>query len=271
MPASADLNAATMGQCPSAAGQTDRPAGARSPTVIGLHAAGWLLLLCLFLPVCRGCNGAIVRPSDGLVLTPPVHVADVVGCVALLAVYGNGVCIAVLITISGCLRSPTFWWRSFVVQAAISACIGLTIVGAVLVTSHTPKAWLQQSLVFVPPLVGGITWVGLAFRYADPEQAWARVQHIWTIGAWLNLNLHCILSGALLFGYWVTLFALAGQLFAVELARHRMRHDLWDASHPTRRPQFTLGSLLAWMTILPLIFGYYQAVEPIVEWFFPEK
>jgi hypothetical protein len=58
---------------------------------------------------------------------------------------------------------------------------------------------------------------------------------------------------------------------AVELARLRMVHDLWDASHRVERPQFTLRSAFLWITFVPLVIGYYQAIGPFVSWLFPES
>lgn len=242
--------------------------GVLSPTTVGLHAAGWLMLACLFLPVSRGCNGAVVRPVNGLSVSAPVHPSDLLGCAVLVTAYGNGVLIAFLITLSAWLHSRDFWWRSFAVQFAVTLGIGTTMMGLMTLYAGSLERWLQDTLSFVPLLAGGTTWIALALRRGEQEQAWARLQHLWTIAGWVVLHLQCIFSTALLFGYWMTLCALAAQLFAVELASHRMHHDLWDRSHPVRMPQFSLGRIFIWMTVLPLVPAYYQAVSAVLDWFF---
>lgn len=272
MPASIDSSAAAdASKSRSDDGETDQPAGVRSPTVLALHSSGWLLLLCLFLPVCRSCNGAVVRPVDSLEISSPVQAWDIAGCAVLLAVYGNGVLIAFLLTISAGLRSREFWWRTFRIQFAVTLTVAVTILGLIALDASSLKDWMGETLSLLPLLGGGLAWIAAALRYDNRQLAWARLQHVWTIGAVFNLHLHCVFSTRLLYGYGVTLVALAGQLFAVELARLRMHHDLWDRSQPPHRPQFTVGGLLFWMTLLPLVFAYYQAVDPVVEWLFPEK
>ena len=70
-------------------------------------------------------------------------------------------------------------------------------------------------------------------------------------------------------GYWMTLASSAGMIFSVELARLRIEHDLWDAEQPVKKFQFSIWSLLAWMTFVPLAIAYFQAIGPLIEWLFP--
>jgi hypothetical protein len=256
-------------QLPAQRPPKSKPAGIASPTIISLHSAGWLLLLCLFLPVCKSCNGTVERPIDALVVSSPMSTADILYCVTLLSVYGNGVLVAVLLTISAWLLSPVLWWRTFLVQFALTMTIGSVIVGKS-VTEATGSDRLEAVLTFAPPLLAGGLWIGSAIRRRAQEIAWARLQHTWTIGAFLHLQLLCIFNVELLSGYWLTLAALAGMVFAVELGRHRLQHDLWDANRPASRPQFTLRKVFWWMTFFPLVFGYYQSIEPFAKWLYGE-
>lgn len=245
------------------------PAGIRSPTVVSMQLAGWAVLACLFLPLFRNCSGTVVRPVEELssAVASPVSTSSLVQAAVLLSVYGNGVLAAGLITISAWLCSRAFWWRSFLFQFAV--CLGLAVIFASLVLSEptpTLTARVSNGLIFIPPLVVASSWVALAIRRGAHELAWARLQHTWTIGALLYVHLMCIFAQQLLFGYWLTMIGLAGMMLAVELARHRMQHDLWDASQPAARPQFTLASIFLWITLIPLAIGYYQVVEPLAKW-----
>ena len=44
------------------------PGGIKSPTVLSLQVSGWLLFICLWLPLCRGCGGTIETPISALKL-----------------------------------------------------------------------------------------------------------------------------------------------------------------------------------------------------------
>ena len=41
-----------------------KPAGLKSPTVISLQLAGWLVFICLWLPLCQGCGRSIETPIN---------------------------------------------------------------------------------------------------------------------------------------------------------------------------------------------------------------
>ena len=248
------------------------PRGLKSPTVVSMQLAGWMLVACLFLPLCRSCGGSVLRPVEVIStsLSAPGHISSVFDGVTLLAVYCNGALAASVLAISAYRRNPAVLRRAFATQYAIS--LGLAVVFACLVLadeSSSPKRTLVGGLAFIPPLVMAAWWVQSAWRRGDREAAWARLQHLWTFGALVYMHLMCIFATEVLIGYWLTLASLLAMVLAVELARHRMRHDLWDASRPPARIQFTLRSLFLWMTILPLVTGYYRAIELLADWLFP--
>lgn len=270
MSTSFDMAVAESEKAPAAGGRAAKPAGVLSPTALSLHVAGWLMLACFFLPISRGCNGAIVRPVNCLAISPPVQASHIIGSAIALSVYGNALATALLITISGLTRSPVFWWRTFVVQFAITFSAMLAMMCSIMFDATSLRGWLVNTFEFLPAFVGGTTWVALAMRRGERELAWARLHHLWTVAGWVVLHLQCIFSNRLLYGYWMTLGALAAQFFAVELARHRMQHDLWDRSQPVRRPQISLRTIFLWMTVLPLIPAYFQALQALIGWWFGE-
>lgn len=245
-----------------------RPAGLRSPTVISLQLAGWLVLVSLFLPTSRGCNGTVIRPVDGIsaAWVAPVHVRDIVGAAAVAGLFGCGVSVASIAAVSACLRSPEFWWRGFLAQLAVSLLFASLLACGLLASSLKARRIDDDALAIIPPLIGGLAWVGLAMRRGARQQAWARLQHVWAIAALLYLHMLCLFSSQLLVGYWLALVGLVSTAAAVELARYRMQHDLWDASQRVERPRFTLRQLFFWMTFFPLAMGYLQAVGKLASW-----
>lgn len=248
-----------------------RPAGIKSPTVLSMNLTGWLLLGCMFLPLCRSCGGTVVHPIDQLssAFATPVHANDVGGAVLLLSVYGYGALAALLITLSAWFRSRALWWRSFWIQFALSVTLA-TVIACLIMIAPPPKERLSNFLAIVPPLAGATTWIAAAIRRGERPLAWARLQHIWTIIALVHLHLLCLFASDRLFGYWLTLVSLLAMVLTVELARHRLDHDLWDASQPVARPRFTLRQVFVWMTLLPLVVAYYQSIRTFADWFFPD-
>ena len=250
-----------------------RPAGCKSPSVIGMQLAGWSVVACFFLPLCLNCSGAVVRPVDAVTdaASNSLTTGEVVHLVTLLGAYGNGALVATLLGLSAYFSSRALWWRAFVWQYAASMTLGTAIVALILFSGQeTPKDRLGGALAFIPPLVASAAWVTRAIRRGQHEVAWARLQHTWTIVALFYLHLLCLFSQGLLFGYWLTLIALSGMLVSVELARLRMRHDLWDASQRIPKPQFRLRSVFLWMTIAPLVLAYYRSIDPLTQWLFSD-
>ena len=246
----------------------DQPAGLKSPTVISLHLAGWLVFICLWLPLCRGCGGTVQTPIDALNLDSTTNFGDLISIAILLGSYGNGLLTAILVSVAAWMVSERLWRFTFIAQYLISLSIGSVLVVLMLWHSDSAKELLVNCLFSCPVLVGVGLWVGLAMKRQEFPVAWARLQHVWTIAALFYVFLLMLFKSAAMYGFWLTLIGLGGMVIAVELARYRMQHELWDASQSVVRPQFTIRRILIWTAFFPIVFSYYRAIEPFCNWFF---
>ena len=79
---------------------TVKPAGLKSPTVISLQLAGWLVFICLWLPLGRGCGGTIETPIDALKLDSILDFGHLISICILLGSYSNGLLTAVLVGVA---------------------------------------------------------------------------------------------------------------------------------------------------------------------------
>ncbi len=251
--------------------QPTKPAGLRSPTILGMQAAGWVVLACLWLPINRGCNGSITRPVENLRLNPPIQMADIVLLGWMIGCYGNGLMAAMLLALSVIWCGETLWWRAFIAQLTCAGGLCLMTLALNLNPSNHAKELTQNLLVLVPPMILSWSWIGLAMRYRQRQSAWARLQHSWTLVGLVMLQLQSLFSTKILYGYWVSIVGFVGLTFSIELARLRMKHDLWDRSAPALRPQFTIRGIFFWTTFCALVVGYYGAIGPILSWMFPEQ
>ena len=247
---------------------TIRPAGLKSPTVISLQLAGLLVFLCLWLPLCRGCSGTTKIPIESLNVGSQTNVGDWLFDFMLLGSYGNGLLVALLISVTAWFANERLWKLFFLTQFGVTLSIGVALVAYSLWRCTDLKTLLETTLSALPPLLGFSIWVGLAIQRRAFQSAWARLQHSWTIAALFFVHLLILFQGSALYGYWLTLIGLVGMLVAVELARLRMQHDLWDASQRVLRPQFSIRSILIWTALFPIVFGYYRAIEPLCNWIF---
>jgi len=91
----------------------DQPAGLKSPTVISLHLAGWLVFICLGLPLCRGCGGTVQTPIDALNLDSTTNFGDLISIAILLGSYGNGLLTAILVSVAAWMVSERLWRFTF--------------------------------------------------------------------------------------------------------------------------------------------------------------
>lgn len=246
----------------------EKPKGLKSPTVISLYLAGWLVFICLWLPLGRGCGGTIHTPIDELKLDSIANVGDLISSFVLLGSYSNGLLIAVLVSIAAWMVSEKLWRFTFIAQFLISLSIGIVLVFLMLWHSGSAKEWLENCLYSCPALFGFGMWVGLAMKRKEYPVAWARLQHVWTIAALFYVHLLMLFKSEAMYGYWLTLIGLLGMVTAVELARYRMQHDLWDASQRVVRPQFTIRRILIWTAFFPIVFSYYRAIEPFCNWLY---
>lgn len=245
-----------------------KPEGLRSPTVISLQLAGWLVFICLWLPLGRGCGGTVHTPIDALRLDSITSFGELISIFILLGSYSNGLLTAILVSIAAWLVSEKLWRYTFIAQFLISLSIGIVIVVLMLWHSGSAKELLENCLSSFPVLFGFGLWVGLAMKRKEFQIAWARLQHGWTIAALFYVHLLMLFKSAAMYGYWLTLIGLGGMVIAVELGRYRMQHDLWDASQCVVRPQFTIRRILIWTAFFPIVFSYYRAIEPFCNWLF---
>ena len=238
-----------------------RPAGLRSPTVLGLQTSGWLLFSCLWLPLCRGCGGGPDKIPVQSLQVIPFEAEHLIANFVLLGSYSNGLFIAFCAALSAWLVSEKLWRACFLTQFFITSGISLAVVGTAMLQSSHGRQLLTNVLVMIPALIGFFAWVGLAIRRQAYQVAWARLQHFWTMISLFLVHGLLIFEGRVLYGYWVTMVALACVVIAVEIASHRMKHDLWDSEAPVVRPQFTIRRILFWTAFFPIVFGYCQAIE----------
>lgn len=245
-----------------------KPEGLKSPTVISLQLAGWLVFICLWLPLCRGCGGTIETPIDAIKVDSITNFGHLISIFILLGSYSNGLLTAVLVGVAAWMVSESFWRFTFIAQFLISLSIGIVLVVLMLWHSGSAKELLENCLYSCPVLFGFGIWVGLAMKCKEYQVAWARLQHVWTIAALFYVHLLMLFKSEAMYGYWLTLIGLVGMVIAVELARYRMQHDLWDASQRVVRPQFTIRRILIWTAFFPIVFSYYRAIEPFCNWLF---
>lgn len=246
-----------------------QPAGIFSPTVLSLKLAGWLVFICLWLPLCRGCGGGPDLVPINVIQLVPIEPEKVFGSCLLLVSYSNGLLVALSVCVATLLHSEKIWKRFFLSQLILSLSVSAAMIGAAMVTSDSPRALLETMLGSIPAWLGVTAWIGGAILRQDYTTAWARLQHTWTIIAYFYIHLLMIFQGQVRYGYWVTLTGLACQVIAVEVARHRMKHDLWDASSAVVRPQFSIRNILFWTAFFPIVLTYYQAIAPFCNWLFP--
>ncbi len=246
-----------------------QPAGFKSPTIISLQLAGWLVFICLWLPLCRGCGGAADKiPIHSL---QPISVTDLAGLFSnfmLLGSYCNGLMVAFFICVTAWFKSERLWRIFFLSQFCITATVAVIVLTFGTAQSPNLESLVRTILGTVPALLGVLIWIGIAIGRNDFPTAWARLQHAWTIAAFFFIHLMTLFQGSVRYGYWLTMIGLGGLVVAVELARYRMQHDLWDASKRVVKPQFSIRSILFWTAFFPVVFSYYRSIEPFCNWLF---
>ncbi len=57
----------------------------------------------------------------------------------------------------------------------------------------------------------------------------------------------------------------------VEIAKHRMAHDLWDPSVPVTKPKFTIQKIFIWTTLLAVTIAYFQSIDRVVDYFYRQN
>ena len=245
-----------------------QPAGLKSPTVISLQLAGWLVFICLWLPLCRGCGGAVDKIPIDTLQFPPFDAKNLAPNFMLLGAYCNGLFVAFYVCLSAWFVSEKLWKSFFLTQLSVTVINSVTLLCFSMVYSDSSRELAETILGSFPTLVGFSVWIGIPIRRNDYPVAWARLQHSWTLGAFFFVHLLMLFQGDARYGYWVTMVGLVSLLVAVEIARYRMPHDLWDSSVGILRPRFTIRNILCWTALFPVVFSYFQAIRPICDWLF---
>jgi hypothetical protein len=246
----------------------ERPAGLFSPTILSLKLAGGLVFICFWLPLCRGCNGgADVIPIKEVQFVP-IEPEKVLGSSLILGSYSNGLLVAISVSIAALLRSEKIWKRFFLSQLILTLGVSAAMIFGAMAYSNSTRDLLETVLGAIPAWLGVATWISGAIRRHDYPAAWARLQHTWTIVTCFFMHLLMIFQGQARYGYWLTLVGLVGQVIAVEVARYRMKHDIWDASSKVVRPQFSIRNILFWTAFFPIVLTYYQTITPFCDWLF---
>ena len=243
--------------------------GWRSPTVLGMHGTGWFLLLCMFLPVARGCNDNVLRPIEMVQISTATSWEDVSSGILVLFTYSNGAIVAGSLAIVALFRSPKIAWRIFQWHFGFTVLISSLLSLSIAFSKPGTRDQILGLLYFVPPITAVLFWISLAAWRGQRSQAWARLQHGWTIACFCILHLQCVFVNAWLYGYFMTLAALGFTVVMVEIAKNRMAHDLWDATLPVTKPRFSISAILIWTTVLASMIAYFQSIEKLVEYFYP--
>lgn len=220
------------------------------------------------MPLCRGCGGAVDKIPIEALQYPLIEAKHLAPNFMLLGSYCNGLVVAFYIGLSAWFVSEKLWRTFFFTQLAVTVAVCLAVVGFAMIYSDSIRKLAETILGSFPALIGVSVWIGIAIRREEYPTAWARLQHAWTIGALFFVHLLMLFQGNARFGYWVTMVGLASLAIAVEIARYRMTHDLWDGSMPSLRPRFTIRNILYWTAFFPIVFSYYQAITPFCDWLF---
>ena len=247
-----------------------KPSGLASPTIISLQFSGWLVFLCLWLPLCRGCGGGPDRiPVDSLKSLSLSQLDGLLPDAMILGAYCNGLLVAMAMSLVAWFASRQLWNSFFLTQLSLTFIASVTIVLLGLYHSTDAKNRVENFLSTVPTLIAYMVWVGLAIRRNDLPRAWARLQHAWILAALFIVHIMLLFQGSVLYGYWITIVGQTCLFISIEVAVYRMQHDLWDTTQKVVKPQFSILTILGWTAFFPLAFSYFQAIGPLVNWLFP--
>ncbi len=234
----------------------------RSRCVVQFNGFALLLMICMFLPVARGCNGQVRYPIEDMHLGASFDLDDLL----ILATYTHAMLTGVIICISAVSASRLFWWRAFQIELTLCLLfVGLACLGEWWKSGFDLRRMLEGLLRFIVPLGLAIAWIVRALRSGQQQTAWARYQYCWLIISLIVVHLLCLFGQAHL-GYYVSVAAILGLAFSTNLCARRMPHDLWDADAQVVPFQFTMGQIFFWMTAIPLAIGYLQLVNKFLDW-----
>lgn len=249
--------------------RTEKPVGLKSWTHCGLHVVGWLLVVCFFLPTARGCSGKLIYPVEAVTEIDTARVQSILTAVVWVGSYWNHALAACVITACIVLGSKASLRKLTILQFVLGMLITAAILLVILFSDDSVRSKLRGILSMLPLTVLPAFWIGVAWRRGEFERMWGRMQFTWSVAALVSVHVQCVFSPHVLVGYWLAVVALALSVFFIEASVRRMDHDWFDGNQPARRFQFSIAQLFLWLTFGPLVFGYYQAIDPVVDFFLP--
>lgn len=195
----------------------------------------------------------------------PIEPEKLLGSGLIVASYSNGLLVAISVSIAALMRSEKIWKRFFLSQLIFTLGVIAAMIVGEMAYSDSTRDLFETFLGSTPAWLAVAAWTGGAIRRQDYLTAWERLQHTWTIITCFFMHLLMIFQGQARYGYWLTISGLICQVLAVEVARHRMQHDLWDASSKVVRPQFSIRNILFWTAFFPIVLTYYQTITPFCD------
>jgi small-conductance mechanosensitive channel len=235
-----------------------------NPTVLSPQLAGLVLLLSMFLPLCEGCDGKNVYPSDMLRASPPSPLIDR----ALIAShFGFGLLLGASLAVVGIFRSRRFFIGLFFAElSSILALIAVVFLPEFF--DYNLKDMVGNFLAIAPPVVACVTWVGFAIKRRRWPEAWGRLNIGCCMYLLLWIHMLCLFARMLLVGYFVFLIGIILLICSIVWCVQRMEHDLWDRNQPKSKLQFSVAKIMAWTTGLAVTIGYYRSLDHVLRWLF---
>lgn len=224
-----------------------------------MQLAGWLLLACFFVPVAEGCDGKNTVPANIVNSPAPKDLASIIAIVAVVGAYANGVVWGIVTLVSGAFRSQRVFWAAFGLQCSLTllGMISLMVIDAI---QGTWRDVLEVSVNSLPLVVYLSICVFVPIRRRQFLLAWTRFQQAWLVGVLVWMNLICLFSRTLKWGYPVTWLASGLMFVAILVASGRIEHDLWNSNAPVSKPQFSIRQTFIWTTGMALVIAYYQLI-----------
>jgi NADH:ubiquinone oxidoreductase subunit K len=218
----------------------------------------------MFLPLCEGCDGKTVFPSDMFRTPTPTPLID---RALLFSHFGFGLLLGSSLAIVGLFHSRRLFISSFVAELTLIVVLVATIFFPEFLDDDF-KGRVGTCLAIAPPCIACGTWVGLAIKYKRWPEAWGRLNISFCFYLLLWIHLLCLFARQLFSGYFVFLTGILLLLCGIVWAVQRMEYDLWDRTKPKGRVQFSVAKIMVWTTGLALTIGYYRGLDSIMRWLF---
>lgn len=230
-----------------------------SPTVLSMQLSGLLLLACFWMPIAVGCDGKTKRCAD--TIRADSTALELSSQVILAAMtFGNGLAWGMILLVVALFRNKSLFRYCLFGQLVI---LGFTaLVYSILFTMQELVTFV---VLFLPMAVYLVMCVFRPLHQRNDLLAWARLQQASTIGTLVFLHICCALSQSILYGYFVAIVASLISFLAIEYVRLRIEHDLWDATVPAQRLQFSVKKMMIWSSFIALIIAYYQHADELIK------